>query len=42
MKREVKQYSYDVFKIDEILQQHKRASGLVMSHLSLPDSMISN
>ena len=27
MKTNIKQYSYDVFKIDEVLQQHKRASG---------------
>lgn len=26
MKSEVKQYNYDVFKIDEVLEQHKRAS----------------
>ena len=31
----VKQYSYDVFGIDEILQQHKRASG--PARISIPN-----
>ncbi len=35
MKSTVKQYSYDVFGIDEILQQHKRASGPAI--MSVPD-----
>jgi len=34
MKSTVKQYSYDVFGIGEILEQHKRASGF---HLDLPE-----
>ena len=42
MKTRLKQYSYNVFKIDEILQQHKRGSGLVLPHLSIPDSVINS
>lgn len=40
MKTNVKQYSYDVFRMDEVLQQHKRASGLAIG--SMPDSMTNN
>jgi len=40
MKTNVKQYSSDVFRMDEVLQQHKRASGLAIG--SMPDSMTNN
>jgi hypothetical protein len=39
MKTRLKQYSYDVFKMDEILDQHKRASSPLPDHLNLPDSI---
>lgn len=42
MKTGVKQYSYDVFKINEILQQHKRGSSPIPQHLNLPDSIINS
>lgn len=35
MKSTVKQYSYDVFGINEVLEQHKRASGF--ARMSLPN-----
>jgi hypothetical protein len=42
MKTRLKQYSYNVFKIDEILNQHKRGSSPALSHLSIPDSIINS
>jgi hypothetical protein len=42
MKTRLKQYSYDVFKIDEILDQHKRGSSPAPHHLNLPDSVVNS
>jgi len=35
MKNNVKQYSYDVFGINEVLEQHKRATGFVSQRSSI-------